>query len=250
MLGEPPGDQPQPEILGDVGVLILVDQRVAKALLIVGEHVRVLQEQPQDFQQQVAEIGSVQFLEALLVGGIESRSLAFGKGESFSTGDFVRRQAAILPAVDEGGKLARGPPVLVQPFALDDLLDQPVLIVRVEYGEAGLQPHELGMPAQNFHADGMKRAEPGHALDGAPDEVADALLHLARRLVGEGDGENLRAARTAGAHDVGNARREDARLACTCARQYEHGAVERFHRGPLLGIEIGQIGGCLQAEGA
>ena len=41
--------QAQPEILRDVGVLILVDQDVAEALLIVGEHVRMLAEQAQAF---------------------------------------------------------------------------------------------------------------------------------------------------------------------------------------------------------
>ena len=67
-VGRAAGDQPQPEILGDVGVLVLVDQRVAEAALVVGEHVRVLQEQPQHLEQQVAEVGGVELLEALLVG--------------------------------------------------------------------------------------------------------------------------------------------------------------------------------------
>ena len=35
--------QPQPQVLRDVGVLVLVDQDVAEAALVVGEHVRVLQ---------------------------------------------------------------------------------------------------------------------------------------------------------------------------------------------------------------
>ena len=60
--------QPQPQILGDVGVLILVDQHVAEALLILREHVGVLLEQPQILQQQIAEIGGVQLLQPPLIG--------------------------------------------------------------------------------------------------------------------------------------------------------------------------------------
>jgi hypothetical protein len=44
----------------------------------------------------------------------------------------------------------------------------------------------------------MEGAEPLHALDGAADEIADAMLHLARRLVGEGDGKDLPGAGGAG----------------------------------------------------
>ena len=53
------------------------------------------------------------------------------------------------------------------------------------------EPDQLGVPAQDLDADGVEGAEPGHALDGAADQRADALLHLARGLVGEGDGQDL-----------------------------------------------------------
>ena len=62
---------PQPEILGDVGVLVLVHQDRAKAALIVGENVGRGCEQAQAVQQKIAEIAGVQDLQALLVGGVE-----------------------------------------------------------------------------------------------------------------------------------------------------------------------------------
>ena len=40
-VGRAAGDQPQPQVLRDVGVLVLVDQDVAEAALVVGEHVGV-----------------------------------------------------------------------------------------------------------------------------------------------------------------------------------------------------------------
>ncbi len=42
----PLGEQPEPEILGDVGVLIFVDLHEAKALLVLRQHVGMLLEQP------------------------------------------------------------------------------------------------------------------------------------------------------------------------------------------------------------
>jgi hypothetical protein len=35
------GQQPQPQVLGDVGVLVLVDHHVLEAPLEVGQHVRI-----------------------------------------------------------------------------------------------------------------------------------------------------------------------------------------------------------------
>ena len=62
------GEQAQPEILGDVGVLVLVHQHVAEAALVLLQHVRMLAPEAQAFEQQVAEIGGVQGLQPLLIG--------------------------------------------------------------------------------------------------------------------------------------------------------------------------------------
>ncbi len=99
-----------------------------------------------------------------------------------------------------------------------------------------LRPDQLGVAAQDLDADGVERAEPRHALDGAADEIADALLHLARRLVGEGDGENLAREGAAGGEDVRDARRQHARLAGAGAGKDQHRAVERLDRLALLRI--------------
>jgi hypothetical protein len=52
--------QAQPQILRCVAVLVLVDQQVLEAPMILGEHVRLLPEQLDAEQQQVAEIRRVQ----------------------------------------------------------------------------------------------------------------------------------------------------------------------------------------------
>ena len=74
------GQQPQPQILRHVGVLILVHQHVFEAALILLQHIGMVLEDAQDFEQQVAEIGGVHHFQALLVFGIELAALAVGEG--------------------------------------------------------------------------------------------------------------------------------------------------------------------------
>ena len=88
----------------------------------------------------------------------------------------LRRQPAILPAVDHAGEHARRPALLVDVLGFKELLHQPHLIVDVENGEVGLEPDQFGVAAQDFHADRMEGAEPGHALNHMADDLADAEL--------------------------------------------------------------------------
>ena len=75
--------------------------------------------------------------------------------------------------------------------ACDHLLQEPELVVDAEDGEVGLEADQLGVAAQDLGADRVEGAEPLHALGHRADEGGDALLHLPRRLVGEGDGEDV-----------------------------------------------------------
>ena len=197
----------------------------------------MLEEKPQRFQQQVTEVGRVEFLEPLLIGGIELRALAVAECEGFARRHFIRRQAAVLPAVDVARQLPRRPAVLVQSLGFDHLLQQADLVVGIEDGEAGFQPHELRVPAQDLDADGVERAEPRHGLDRAADEAADALLHLARSLVGEGHGQDLMTLGPSHGHDVGNARREHPGFAGSGTGQNQYRTVESFNGGALLRVE-------------
>ena len=121
--------------------------------------------------------------------------------------------------------------------ASQQLLDQPDLVVGIEHSKGRLQVHELGVPSQDLDADGVEGAEPGHAFDHAADQLADPMLHLARRLVGEGDGEDFAGPRAAQAQNVGDAGGEHAGLAGAGAGKHEQGTVERLDRFALLGVE-------------
>jgi hypothetical protein len=60
------------------------------------------------------------------------------------------------------------------------------------------------------------------------DENADALLHLARRLVGEGDGEDLRRPGEAEIENVGDAGGQHPGLAGAGAGQHQDRALGAF----------------------
>ena len=198
------GEEPQPEILRDIGVLVLVDQHVAEALLIVGEHVGMLAEDPERFEKKVAEIGGVENLQTLLIGLIELPPASIGEGACVGLRHVLRRQPAVLPGVDPSGELSRRPALLVDPFGLDDLLHQADLVVGVEDREIGLQSDQFGMAPEELRADRVEGAEPLHALDDTADEVADAVLHLPRGLVGEGDGEDFPRLGAVGGEQMGD----------------------------------------------
>ena len=242
------GEEAQPEILRDIGVLILVDQHVAELAVIVGEHVRLLAEEAQAFEQQVAEIDGVQHLQPRLIGGVEFGAAAIGESAAFARRQILRRPAAVLPVVDDAGERARRPALLVDILGLDDLLHQADLIVGVEDGEVRLQADQLGVAAQELDADRMERAEPLHALDGAADELADALLHLARGLVGEGDGEDFPRPRLAGGEQMGDARRQHARLAGAGAGEHQNRPFGGLHRLALFRVEAVEIGGAARTH--
>ena len=71
--------QPQPQILHQVGVLVFVDQDVAEGAVILRQHVGMAAQDFRHVQQQVAEIGGVQAAQAVLVGGVQRAGAAVGE---------------------------------------------------------------------------------------------------------------------------------------------------------------------------
>ncbi len=192
-------------------------------------------------QQKIAEIGGVQFLEALLVLGIKRRAFVI-KGRAFGGGQVLGRQRAVFPAVDDRGQLARGPAFVVDIGGLKQLFDQADLVVGVEDGEIGFQAHQFGMTAQKLDADGMEGAQPGHPLDRLPHHRAHTVFHLARGLVGKGHGEDFVGTRTARLQQMRDAGGQGAGLARACPGQHQHRPLDLFDRGALFGVQPVEIG--------
>jgi hypothetical protein len=235
------GQEPQPHILRGVGVLVFVDEYVFELAMVFGQHVVMLAENADGVEQQVAEIAGVQRGQPFLIGTVEFAAAAIGEGAGVPFRNLVGGKALILPGIDHLREGPRRPTLVVQPLGLDQLLDQAGDVVGVEDGEIRAQTGQFGMAAQQLDADGVEGAQPWHALDRLANKHADAVLHLARRLVGEGDGEDLAGEGAASGQDMGDAGGEHARLAGARARQHQYRAFSGFHRLPLFGIETLKI---------
>ena len=242
------GQQTQPQILRDVGVLILVDQHVFEPLVEVGQHVRIVHEDRQVVQQQVAEIAGVQHPQAFLIEPVERLALAARELGPLGRRQAVGRPATVFPMVDQAGHRLGRPALGVDVLGLQNLLDQPFLVVGVEDGEVRLQPNQFGVAAQDLGGDRVEGAKPAQALGGRADDVGDPLAHLARGLVGEGDDQQFPRLGSAGGQDVRQSRGQNAGLAGARARQHQHRPLGRLDRRALLGVQALEIVGTAHAR--
>ena len=88
---------------------------------------------------------------------------------------------------------------------------------------------------QNRHAEAVERVDvPGVAV---PDQRADALPHLARRLIGEGDAENVSGQDAELIYKIGKAAGERAGLARAGARNHTDKALGRRDRLALRRVQ-------------
>ncbi len=214
--------------MGDVRVLVLVHQDVAEPALIVGQHVRVLLEKFQAQQQQVTEIDGVQRPQPLLVGAVKRHQAAIRRLRAFGGRNILRRQAPILPALDRGHQHPGRPAARIEPGRLDHLLQQALLVVGIQDGEAVFQTNGLRVPPQDADANRMERAEP-HGLCNVTRQRRHPLPHLSRGLVGEGHGQDLARPGAVQVQDMRKPCGQYARLAGAGPCQHQHGTVQRLH---------------------
>ena len=73
-----------------VGVLVLIDENVTESLLVLGEHGGIPAENREIVQQEVAEIGGVEFRKPRLVLAIEFDRAAIGELAGLVARDLVR----------------------------------------------------------------------------------------------------------------------------------------------------------------
>ena len=229
--------QPQPQILDRVGVLIFVDEHIFEPVLILFQDLGIFAKETQAFEQKVAEIGGVEDFQPLLIERIKRRAFAIGEGGRLARRHMRRIEAAIFPGVDLIGERARGPALVVDILGLQHLFQKADLIIRIENGEARFQPDKLGVAAQDFGRNRVKRAEPGHAFGDRPGQHGDALLHFPRGLVGEGHGEDFMSAGPALRDDVRDFGGQNPGFAGARSGQHEKRAVDRLDRLALLGVQ-------------
>ncbi len=191
-------------------------------------------------QHQVAKIDGVHRHQTFLVLAIEIQCPTLREAARVGGRHLLGAETAVLPALNLSEQKAGGPAPLVDVLGLQDLLQQPDLVVGVQDREARLEPDRLGVAAQNARSDCMKGAEP-HAFGSVADHPFQPLAHLARGLVGEGDGEQFGRESAPCGDRKRKAGGQHAGLAGSGAGEHQHRPVDRLHGPALRVIEAAEV---------
>jgi hypothetical protein len=158
-----------------------VAQQVPEALLVVLQQTGVVQPQLVRAQQQLCEVDQAGATGGDLIGLVDADE---GVGGRVAADDVLGPLSFVLRGIDEPRRLARGPALLVEAHVVDDALQQTDLVVRVQHLEGFGQARFVPVQAQQAVGDTVEGADP-HAASALSTELADAMTHLARGLVGE-----------------------------------------------------------------
>ena len=229
------GEFPDEDVLGVVGVLVLVDQHVPEPAAVVIGHRREVLQQPHRGHDQVVEVQRVRLAQPPLVAGVDVGEHLLARGGRLVRPG-LRRHELVLEIADLRGHRARRVALGVQIEFLEHQRHQPLGVVGVVDREGRLEVQVLGLGAQHPHAHRVERRDP-HRLRPRPDQRRDALLHLARGLVGEGDGEDLPGRRAALGEQVGDAVGEHPGLARPGAGDDQQRPALVHDRGALLRVQ-------------
>ena len=226
------------QVLAGIGVLVFVHQQVADAVLPLLEDVGVFLEELDRQQDQVVEVHRVVRLERALVvqvddgGGLLLGAARLGQG-------LVGQNQVVLPAVDEVLDLVRT--VVAGILLLHDVGEQRLDVAVIEDREAGLVAQARVFLADDVHAQVVESGHGKAARLAALEQGADALLHLPRRLVGEGHGDDVTGLDAAVLHQVGDLAGDHAGLAGAGTGEHQQGAADVVHGFLLPRIESGHV---------
>ena len=219
----PLSQQLEQAVLAAIGVLVLVHQQVPDPAAPALRDFVMLAEENHRQPDQVVEIHRLISAQSAFVIGVELRRGSLELVSRIAQRRF-RLGQHILPQRDARLQGA-------QPAAVDvarKFLEKRRGIGRIENRKARLEADARGFLAQDAHAEGMKSAD-DHAFGAGADQLADAFLHLLRRLVGEGDGGNVRWRNAVVIDQPGDLVRDDARLARAGAGQHQQRSIEVAH---------------------
>src|SRR5581483_8729296 len=198
--------------LGGVGVLVFIDHDVAIFGATGFEGVGVFAEEAQGEEDKIVKVNGVAGVEGALVLEVD----VAGEGADIGIGENLGPFAAVFVAAQKGEDGVGIDFLALVGDVAQDLLDGGKLLGFAVNNKIALEAEFLDVLAEYAHAQGMEGADGGAARfairagGAAADQLADTLLHLARGLVGESDGEDvvwsdafLDEARDAGSDDAG-----------------------------------------------
>ena len=205
-------------VLDAVGVLVLVDQHVARSGAGSARAPRGSARRAATVCSSRSPKSSAFALgEHALVGRVELGRL-LGLEIVRGLGRARGQPALVLPLVDAPAQPARIVLLRVLAVAAQRLLRGGERVVLVVDREAAREAEVAGVAPQDPHAGRVEGRDPDALRLGA-EQLLDALAHLAGGLVGEGDGEDLLGRDAAGADQVRDAVHQHARLAASRRRR-------------------------------
>ena len=237
--GEVPVSRGQPlnqQVLRAVGVLVLVHHDVAELLRVLLPDALRLLDELHGVQQQVVEVERPGVLERLGVHRVQLAEVLVARIPGAL--ENLRPLHAVLRVTDprQHHPGLRGRVVDAQ--LLEALLDDRELVVRVVDDEVPRESDVRRLAPEQPRAQGVERRDP-HLPAVHVEQLLDTRPHLLGGLVGERDGKDRRRVGVALADEVGDAVRDDARLAGAGARQDQDGAVRLQNRLLLFRVEAG-----------
>ena len=230
-------EQLHQDVLGQVGVLVLVDEEVSEPRLVVLTNRVGLAEELHRSDEQVVEVERVGAAHLRLIGdecpgdgalvgvpgvfdGVRLRIEELVLGGADDMADLVEGKALVVDAGDEHRASQRGRSVSL-------------VVDRVTARDAD----GASVAAQDPGAERVEGADP-HARRAPAEERLDATAHLARGLVGERDRADLVRAHVASRQHVCDAVGEHPRLAAAGAGEDEQRPVGSDHRLTLGVVEV------------
>jgi hypothetical protein len=232
------GEVTHEQVLRPVGVLVFVDHHEAESSGVALARRRRLLEELNRLEQQVVEVERAALREDLQVALVDLRNLFLAKAPGLLL-HLRRRLHAVLRLADAGERGTRRQQFFVDVDVAQHLLDRRVLIRRVVDDEIALEPDLSRLAAQQARAHRVERRDPHPPAVGG-EQPRDARAHLLRGLVREGDREHFLLAREAATDEIGNAKRDDARLARARTGEDEQRPFDLLDGLALLRVQIRQ----------
>ena len=228
-------------VLRVVGVLVLVDQHVPEPAPVGLPHLGELLEEVDGEHDQVVEVERVGLAQPALVGRVDGRVgllevVAGVLGRVLGVAQLVllvrdpvqHRAGLVAPRVEVEVVADQGHQTLLVGGVVDREVGLEALAPDVQCGD---------LLAQDAHAGGVEGRDP-HDPGALADQLLHPLLHLGRRLVGEGDGEDRAGVGSA----LGDQPRDPSRQHAGLART---GAGDDEQRGAL--VDDGRALGLVEA---
>src|SRR5215467_1573439 len=222
-------------VLRLVDILVFVDEDVAEALSPGRALLAVAFDERQRPHDEVVEIERIRDRQSPLIFRVHRANC--GSQATIGRARIRRgRKTSFLRAADLVEQRPGSEVALVEVEIAEDLPDELALVRFIVDDEIRRDADDGTIAAQYSDAYGVEGADP-EALRYRPDERMEALLQFAGRFVRERDGDDAIGGRSFFCQQMGDAMRQDARLAAPGARENKNGALGVGGRCALFFVE-------------